>query len=55
MWFLKQDEHRVTVTEGKGSESERKIQLKSVAHQPFCLFVILLCRGQAPWAVQSKV
>lgn len=46
----KQDD--INCSEAKGSESERK---KNTAHQSFCLFVILLCWGQAPRAMQSKV
>lgn len=46
----KQDD--INWSEAKGSESERK---KNTAHQSFCLFVILLCWGQAPRAMQIEV
>lgn len=52
--FLKVSEKQDDINwfKAKGSESERK---KNTAHQSFCLFVILLCWGQAPRAMQSKV
>lgn len=50
--FSKWEHYRMTLTGLK----EREVKMKeNAAHQSFCLFVIFLCWGQAPWAMQSKV